>query len=821
MRLRPSIRISVAGIAAVFAAIGPGSAASATIEFATQYQRIPSAPAVSRIHALDIDGDGLQDLVVSGSSLSKSIWCHRGLAGGGYAPVAPLVTFPGVLGPWDFGDINNDGYTDLVAADNSLTAWSLLGNGDGTFQAPRAFLSLYPGDALKLGDLDRDGRLDIVATVQLGPLYTMQGQGDGRFLLTSILSPPAAYPGEVAIGDFDGDSMTDIIAMDRIANVVDLYRGIAGGLVDPPIALPMPGAPRFLSGSDYDQDGRPDALVISFGTTNTISFMYGVPAGASLGRVDLPREGVNSLVAVDQDGDGLLDLLTAERTLAGDQVAILGRTGPRTYAARGDYAAGIQPQCPVSIDADGDGHSDIVVCNPQRSELIVQHGHGATSFGDGEELRTLTMGGVDVGDVNGDHAPDVVTVRIGSASVAGVHLGSGDGTFLPMATTGASYCCGYTAGRLADVDGDGNTDLVGTRVFYSTLDVLRGDGSGHFTPTSSRALGAEPRGSIALAHFDSDLLPDAAVATDRGIGISLGSPDGTFGEPQYLLGAQRVVVAADFNHDGRADLIASNAGMDSEFGSQIHVHLGRGDGTFTTLPTFYAGYKPIAIAVNDANADGTLDVAFANKGDRTIALFLGNGDGTFAPGPLISNVYASAIEMADLDGDGRRDLIASCYDSAYVTVWPGSVNDSFGPPSTFATRSYPGQIRVADLNHDGLSDLVIGRLYGSIVDVLINQTTPVLQVPPHAPEVLAIEGCRWDPPGGTLDVWLSLTTTTAARLQVIDVTGRIVAEERWSPVVTGPQDRRVTAASHPPPGVYWVRLSQAGHSASRRLVLVP
>jgi hypothetical protein len=814
--VRTLIRRWFAGLATAFAAAGIASIASAAMRFRTEYQTFPSAPSVSQVRALDVDGDGIRDLVVSGAS--AAIWIHRGLPGGGYAPAAPLVTFPDMVGPWDLGDIDNDGRIDMVAADKSQMAWSLLGNGDGTFQAPRAFLSLFTGASLKLADLDGDGRLDIVATVPLGPLYTMKGLGDGRFQLTSVMPPPTAFPDQVGVADLDGDSRPDVVATDFVANVVDLYRGLPNGLLDAPVAIPVPGAPRFVTTGDFDEDGRPDALVISFGTTNTLSFFYGVPAGTPLGRVDLPRDGANSVSFVDIDGDRHPDLLTAERAQVGDQVAVLGRTGPRSYAPWGDFAAGIEPLNPVYTDADGDGHPDIVVCNPLRSELVVQHGHGGVTFGDGEEMRTFIMAGLDVGDVNGDHVPDLVTMRSGTASMAAVHLGTGDGTFQPMIPTDPACCFGYTAGRLVDMDGDGHLDIVGTTIIVDSLNVLRGDGKGHFALASAEGLGADPGGSIALADFDGDHRPDAAVATRRGIGISLGTAAGGLAAPQYLLGRQGVVVTADLDHDGKADLVACDS--ESELGSQIQVYLGRGDGKFTKLPTFTGGNVPFAIGVGDANADGFADLAIANKGDHNIALFFGNGDGTFAAGPVIPDGSSAAVELADLDGDGICDLITASRDSACVSVWPGTGSGVFGPRLSFGTRSYPDLLQVKDLNHDGMPDLVVGHLYRDVVDVLLNQTPIPLGVASHADVALAIRSCRWDPSASAFNVRVSLANSSSARLQIVDVLGRIVADERWAPSGPDEQGRRVAVATHPASGVYWARLSQEGRVAVGRVVVI-
>jgi len=904
MRIRSSVCLLIARASVVLTAIGLPSAGSAAIQFSTTYQTIPSATSATWVRALDINGDGLQDLVVLGSS--KSVWYHRRLPGGGYAPASPLVTFPGVVVLWDTGDINNDGRIDLVVADATNTAWSALGNGDGTFQTPQGVLSLFWGACLKLGHLDGDGRLDIVAAVTFGPLYTMKGLGDGRFQLTSIMYPPPVFPGDLAIADFDGDSKGDVIAVDRESNTVDFFRGLPGGLLDLPVALPMPGTPSFINVADLDEDGFPDAMVVSSQfTTNVISIIYGAPVGTPFGRVDVPREGLRNLSVVDVDGGGHLELLAAEGYPHVDEVVIFGRTGPRAYAVLRDYAGGTQTCSPVLTDTNGDGQRDIVACNPARSELAVLHGHGGLNFGDGVEVRTVKMSGLDIGDLNGDQAPDIVTVKAGSDRVAGVHLGAGDGTFLPMfSTVGPPGCCGHEAARLVDMNGDGRLDLVGLRGFSPQLDVLPGDGLGHFASGTSRALGSEPHSSFALSDFNADGRPDAAVACDAGVAICLNTPTGEFGAPTFVPGQAKGVATADFNGDGRADLIATNSAVDYEFGSQIPVYLGHGDGTFTALPTFYGGYKPTTFAVADMNGDGITDLAIGNLGDRTIALFLGAGDGTFVTGVLLPDLQASSIEFADLDGNGVLDLIATLYDRACVRVWPGLGSGVFGSPLSFGTRSYPGELRVADLNHDGRPDLVVGRLYRDVVDVLLNQTVgyPVPTLVSNveatvraghvrlvwysvAPELrrarveratdggwqdvgevrterleyatfeedlpngdydyrlalnlggnairtggvhivvrttasLAIDLCRWDDSVHAFGVTLSLMGPSPARFQIVDVLGRIVADDRWVPAGAGTEGRVIESRSRTASGVYWARLSQDGRAVTRRVIVL-
>jgi len=155
-----------------------------------------------------------------------------------------------------------------------------------------------------------------------------------------------------------------------------------------------------------------------------------------------------------------------------------------------------------------------------------------------------------------------------------------------------------------------------------------------------------------------------------------------------------------------------------------------------------------------------------------------------------------------------------------VSVWAGTGSGGFGPPVSFGTRSYPGPLCVVDLNHDGMPDLVIGRMYHNIVDVLLNQTTPTLGVVSQPDAALAVRSCQWVATASAFNVRVSLANTMGASLQIVDVSGRIVAEERWSPAGADEQGLTIAVASHPASGVYWARLSQGGRAAVRRVVVI-
>ena len=179
-------------------------------------------------------------------------------------------------------------------------------------------------------------------------------------------------------------------------------------------------------------------------------------------------------------------------------------------------------------------------------------------------------------------------------------------------------------------------------------------------------MGLHPQ-AVAAADFDGDGSVDVAYAhlsfVHNTIAVQMNLGDGTMGPVVGYPAADQTndLVAADLNGDGSPDLVAASEGLD-DHGNVIDVYLNRGDGTFRHR-TAIGGDGPSRLAVADLNGDGRPDLVLANNsyGDQgtTVGVLLGAGDGTFGPetqytvGPGVFGVVA-----ADLDGDGRLDLVA-------------------------------------------------------------------------------------------------------------------------------------------------------------------
>src|SRR5262249_51253237 len=156
-------------------------------------------------------------------------------------------------------------------------------------------------------------------------------------------------------------------------------------------------------------------------------------------------------------------------------------------------------------------------------------------------------------------------------------------------------------------------------------------------------------------------------------------------------------------------LVVANKGDNS-----VSVLLGNGDGSFDFLdndPTegsFLVGSSPRAVAVGDVNGDGVLDLVAVNEGDDNVGVLLGNGDGSFQTQSTFAvGSRPEAVALADLNGDGVLDLVvANKYDNS-VSVLLGNGAGGFhyvnNDPTegTFGVRSSPRAVTAADVNGDG------------------------------------------------------------------------------------------------------------------------
>jgi hypothetical protein len=183
------------------------------------------------------------------------------------------------------------------------------------------------------------------------------------------------------------------------------------------------------------------------------------------------------------------------------------------------------------------------------------------------------------------------------------------------------------------------------------------------------------------------------------------------------------VAIADVNGDGNPDLIVANQGGSNGDGS-VAVLLGNGDGTFRT-PTDYdsGGVYAYSVAVADVNGDGKPDIIVGNgcasgtsgincSAEGVVSVLLGNGNGTFQPAVSYNSggysIYGSSVAIADLRGNGKLDIVVANFNASNVGVLLGNGDGTFNAAVTYSSGgSDATSVAIADLNGDGKPDVVV------------------------------------------------------------------------------------------------------------------
>jgi uncharacterized repeat protein (TIGR01451 family) len=456
---------------------------------------------------------------------------------------------------------------------------------------------------------------------------------------------------------------------------------------------------------------------------------------------------VANLIAEDFNNDSVSDLvLYVTQPVAGLSIA-LSNSADGYGAASMFYTGGVRTV--RAGDLNNDGMSDLaLITNDTPARLLILTGTGAGGFSAPVNIDTgPSPTALAIADFNSDGRSDLA---VGTGPLTppdpsqsnynlAIHLGDGAGGFATPRNFGFTTSSGSSPAQIeaGDFNGDGTRDLVVMGSMGSAI-IFTGDGSEGFT--ISRLNNVIRPGVMALGDFNGDLKTDLAVSQSEIFGattllIFISTTTGPLQHAQSLnISFEVLISAADFNGDGKSDLLLGGTG-------NIGVRYAISDGNFTRPVRYLPGATPGVTAVGDFKKDGrdsrtdlfvvlqpplstpfpTVDVGILTSDA------LGGFDAprAFNYDPRTSPSPASSfdIESGDLNGDGAPDLAIAGNDITGAVLLFGDGRGEFGEPVTISTgpNARPLNIKLSDFNHDGNLDLaVLNSSPGTVVLLLGN-----------------------------------------------------------------------------------------------------
>ncbi len=557
---------------------------------------------------------------------------------------------------------------------------------------------------------------------------------------TSLLEPQTvsaagAYPLSMAVADMNGDGKPDLI----VTHLADFTVGIRYGNGDGTFGaetttLTTGQGPYSVAVADLDGDGRNDLVVTNYFDGTVSVFLQNTdgtfkPAVAYQTGV-LPF----SVTVADLDNNGLPDLIVADSY--DNTISVLLGYGSGQFAARTTYSVGTKPEFIAAADLNHDGYLDLVVSNNSSNNVSVLLNNGpADNAADAGTFQSSTPlvtgnapGQVALADLDGDGNPDLIVADTADSNVD-VILGNSNGTFQSQQHTFATGASPY-AMAVADLNSDGKLDVVTGNATSNTISVLLGNGNGGFSAQTVAATGNVPI-AVAVSDVNRDGTPDVVVSNLGANSVSVLANDGSgMFRPQNIIASGATPLSltmADVNSDGKPDLIVANTFMGT-----VTIELSNGDGTFQTLTPLAVGVLPFSVAAADLDGDGHLDLILTDAvtdnslfGSLTVLWGIGNGTFESIPKVLPVGALAYSTTVADVNGDGMPDLITTntsgdtLGSNGTVSVILNNGGRTFIVKPNCPVGAKPEFVAVGDLNHDGNPDLVVSNNSDNNVSILL------------------------------------------------------------------------------------------------------
>jgi|GEM_PF-647275 len=620
--------------------------------------------------AADLNGDGRCDLITANyGSDDLSVLLNEG--GGAFAAAVSYAAGDGPHGLCA-ADLNDDGRVDAAVANrNSGDVTILLNTGTGLLAADSAYAAGSQPLCVRVSDLDGDEDGDLVAACagddQVRVLINL---GDGTFQAVSGV-PAGTAPVSLCAADLDGDGDPDVAAANRVSGDLTILSNIDALKVtaispplhqrsvpddeDPAVSFNSPLDPATLSDSVFivtgAQSGRhfgpvtagsgdsvaifspsepfADGEMVSVMLTSGLKSHIGIPMNAGYGwsffiaaggQGQFDRDSSwaagntpQGIAAADLDGDGLVDLTTANYQAS--SVGVFFNDGNGGFVLDSLYRVDDGPVRVCPLDLEGDGDLDLASVNAWDYTVSVLRNQGGEFSHEADYLVGTSPYDMCAADLNGDGTPELITANAGDDDISILfNDGSGDLSQQTRYPVG-DVPWGVAAG---DTDGDGDLDLLVSNWIEKTFSVLANKGNGIFSDQVKYPTESEPK-ALTVGELDGDGHLDLVLAgPEEGmIMVSRGSGDGTFAADSVygVAGEPCGLTVVDLDGDGDQDLAVTRAADDS-----VTVMTNDGGGRFQHRQTFTTGDRPMGVCGLEADGDHAVDLAVVCYDDDLLIL---------------------------------------------------------------------------------------------------------------------------------------------------------------------------------------------------------
>ncbi|CAF3964587.1 unnamed protein product, partial [Adineta steineri] len=634
-------------------------------------------------------------------------------------------------------DFNNDQQNDIIVINYGTNDFTILfANDDETFTSKR--YSIEKGShpcSIDSGDFNMDGIEDIaIGNCGSGNIAIFLGSGDETFVNLNVLSTGVNFqPQFIRVTDFNNDTYLDIVAVDSMNGELNIFNGRGNGNFSliTTYSSGLNSYPCSFSIADFDNDNILDIVITNNGTNSiTILTKYIMYPNTSQTVYSTGESSSPIYVSVgDFNHDNYLDIVVANSE--SNNIGIFINLGNGTFDSEQLYNTSSLPQEQLIAigDFNNDNHLDIVVVMTNAMEIMILFGYNNGTFKYGNIFSTGTDSPPDsltIGLLNNDSYLDFIITTSTSHNI-GIFLGYGDGNFTEVILYQTDKSFSPNGVNIGDFNNDNISDVLITDFDHGGITILLGYSNGSFMNSIFISTENDNPAAVTIGDINNDSRLDIVYTsiTTSIVGVLLGYGNGSFGSIiRYSTdyGSYPTSVSlVDFNNDTFIDILVSNL-----YDYNIGLFMGLGNGSFAPQKVLPAGFGlfPTTLAIADFNNDKQPDIVFSDIISNYISVFLVYYDAGFTKEISYttgSGSHPYSIGVSDFNNDNQLDIVVANSGNDQIELLFGYNNGTFKNKVTYSTglNSRPEFVTIADFNQDKQQDIIVANIMNDAVNIFL------------------------------------------------------------------------------------------------------